>query len=419
MAMDREQFTETVAATDSFTLRRVVERLREGLFDPFGVLVLTARDHQLDKAFDQGVTDLLQKKAAHLCVCGAYGQGKSHTLSYLQERALGQGFATSLINLDPRETPLYDFRRIYRALVSRIAFPEDGSASLTKMWRKWANGGYKAYLKNDPQKDPADPLSIIPKDMPHLFRATLTALANKNMSLSKRQKALKKHAAFRPREFPWLLANTLNGNAPPIFRLRHALKYRQVAFYKDNSLTCKGWEPYFELVRTLAAMFRSMGYKGWVVLFDEAESIVQTPVNLRCKNYMVLDRFFCPQSPMGGLYPIFAFTNDFFMVVQNEDYDRVMTRNGKEMLYFPKNYGRAWRRLTIHDLYGLSSQKWQALAEKLIFFHAKAYGWQPPDTQLQEQLQKTLNETSAHEPRLKIKALVDQLDFVHQEIVLN
>ena len=418
MTTDMTKFARIVAATDNFTLRRVVERLREGLFDPFGVQVLTAHEHQLDKAFDRGVYDLVQNRTAHLCICGAYGRGKSHTLSYLQERALSKGFVTSLINLDPRETPLRDFRRVYRALISQIAFP-DGSTSLVKMWRKWADGDAESHLKNNLKKDPADPLSVIPEDMPHLFKTTLTALANKNMPLSKRQKALKKHAAFRPREFPWMLANALNGNAPPVFRLRHAFKYRQVAFYKDESLACKGWEPYFELVRTLAAMFQSMGYKGWVVLFDEGESIVQTPVNLRRKNYMILDRFFRPEKPMGALYPIFAFTDDFFTVVQNEDYDRLVTRNERETLYFPKNYGRAWRRLTIHNLHGLSPKQWQALTEKMALFHAKAYGWQPPDNQLQGQLAKILTETAAQEPRLKIKALVDQLDFAHQEIVLN
>ncbi len=392
-----------------------MERLREGLFDPFGVRLLTAHEHQLDKAFNQGVNNLLQNRAAHLCVCGAYGQGKSHSLSYLRERALKQGFVTSLINLDPREIPLHDFHQTYRALVSSIAFP-DGGTSLVKMWKAWAaKEGDNTHL----QKDSADPLAVIPEDMPHRFKATLTALANGNMVLSKKEKATKKHAAFRPREFPWILANTLNGNAPPIFRLRHALKYRQVPFYKDQSLSCKGWTPYFEQVRCLAAMFQTIGFKGWVVLFDEGESSVQTRINLRRKNYMILDRLLCPQTPMSGLYPIIALTNDFFTVVQNEDYDRVATHNDQEVPYFPKDYGRAWRRLNIHDLHGLSSKQWHTLAEKLIRCHAAAYVWQPPEILLQEQMSQVLKETEEQEPRLKIKAMVNQLDIANQEMVLN
>jgi len=169
----------------------------------------------------------------------------------------------------------------------------------------------------------------------------------------------------------------------------------------------------------LATMFQHMGYKGWVVLFDEAEAVVQSPINARRKNYMVLDRFLRPEKPMGGLYPVFALTDDFFTVVRNEDYDRVVIRNDRERPYFPKNYDQAWRHLNIHDLHGLSPAQWRTLAEKLILFHAKAYGWQPPDHQLIDQLTEVLNETAAQEPRLKIKALVNQLDLAQQEIVLN
>jgi hypothetical protein len=106
-------------------------------------------------------------------------------------------------------------------------------------------------------------------------------------------------------------------------------------------------------------------------------------------------------------------------VVQNEDYDRVVMRRQKETRYFPKNYDHAWRRLNIHDLKGLAPKEWQTLAQKLIRFHAKAYGWQPPDNRLSEQLASVLTETAADEPRLKIKALVNQLDFAHQEMVLD
>ena len=60
---------------------------------------------------------------AHLCVCGGYGQGKSHTLAYIQAQALQQGYVVSAINLDPREVPLHHFRQTYRALLRSLTFP--------------------------------------------------------------------------------------------------------------------------------------------------------------------------------------------------------------------------------------------------------------------------------------------------------
>lgn len=116
---------------------------------------------------------------------------------------------------------------------------------------------------------------------------------------------------------------------------------------------------------------------------------------------------------------MFAFTDDFFATVKGEDYERLDTRSETEQPYFAENYAKAWNRLKIYDLHDLSSKEWQTLAEKLIHLHAKAYGWQPEPKALQKQLAVTLKETGAREARLKIKALVNQLDFVHQGIVLG
>src|SRR5262245_61780841 len=91
----------------AFQLRRVLERLREGLDDPLAVRLLTAHREELDARLRQDLRDVDIGTGAHLCVCGAYGQGKSHTLAYLREAALQQGYVVSAINLDPREAPLH------------------------------------------------------------------------------------------------------------------------------------------------------------------------------------------------------------------------------------------------------------------------------------------------------------------------
>ncbi|MCK5680133.1 DUF2791 family P-loop domain-containing protein, partial [bacterium] len=337
MTMAMHEFVEKLDAAGNFKLRRTVERLREGLFDPLGVRLLTAHETQLKKTFDLGVRLLDENQSPHLGLCGSYGQGKSHSLTYIKQRALEQGFVTSQIDLDPREIPLHDFRQVYRVLLNQISFP-DNSISLVKWWKDWALG-----QKVVEKSQPGERLEIIPESMPHFFKAVLTALARDNMVLSQREKALKQHRNFRPREFPWVLANALNGNPLSLPRLRQALRYREVSFYKEAPLTCKGWEPYFQMVCSLAEMFRKAGFKGWVVLFDEGESIVQRGVNIRRKSYAVLNRLLCPDSPSPGLYPIFAFTDDFFMQVQREDYTRIGLRNQPEAPYFATNYADAWQ----------------------------------------------------------------------------
>ena len=108
---------------ENFYLRRALERLREGLYDPVAVRLLTVGHEELDAWLHRDLQRLEAGEAVHLCVCGAYGQGKSHTLTYLHARALELGYVVSAINLDPRQVPWHLFPQVYRALMTAITFP--------------------------------------------------------------------------------------------------------------------------------------------------------------------------------------------------------------------------------------------------------------------------------------------------------
>ncbi|MDE2831875.1 MAG: DUF2791 family P-loop domain-containing protein [Gemmatimonadota bacterium] len=394
----------------AFDLRRAIERLREGLFDPVAVRLLTARESRLKKIIDRGFQQIDQNKPTHLCICGAYGQGKSHSLNYIHDLALRENFVTSLINLDPREIPFHDMRRVYQALVAAMRFPDTDTA-LAAHWRAWASD-----LSREDFENRVAPL--LHREMPHVFRSVLTAMAQKTVSLSKRQRGTKKHASYRPREFPYLLSRVLAGDVVPVYRLRHALKYRQVDFYKDASLTCKGAEPHLQMIRGLGRLFQKMGYRGWVLLFDEGESISQVRVTSRSRSYQVLDRIFFPEVASSAIYPIFAFTDDFFHRVDEEEYDRVRIRNEEEIPYFEKDYASAWTDLKRYILHDLSAKEWRALIEKLMHLHAKAYHWHPPEADVRREMMRRLSHMQGQETRYRLKGLVDELDLAHQDQIL-
>ncbi len=121
--MDETAFNAQLNSADNFHLRRAVERLREGLFDPLGVQCLTAGEEKLNQMFDQGTAALDKGRPHHLCVCGAYGQGKSHSLTYLKQRALAHNFVVSYINLDPRQVPFHNFKAVYPGSAHRRIYP--------------------------------------------------------------------------------------------------------------------------------------------------------------------------------------------------------------------------------------------------------------------------------------------------------
>ncbi|MCF8039178.1 MAG: ATP-binding protein [Desulfohalobiaceae bacterium] len=411
--MDLDPIKSTIQQTPNFTLRRAVERLREGIFDPFAIRLLTAGEDKLVQAFHRGLSSPEEPLSPHLCICGDYGQGKSHSLEYLRQKALADGFVTSLINLDPREIPFHDFRRIYRELLTRIRFP-DHEGDFYSRWKSWSEGFAKQEKNNGKAIS-----AILPDEMPHFFRAVLTATAQRTVSLSDRKRALKKHRGYRPREFPWLLKRALAGSRVPVYRLRQVCQYRNVEFYREAPLKCTGPHDYLTQIFCMGTLFKRMGYKGWVVLFDEGESIAQTRITCRSRSYEFLHRFFHNRLKATGLYPVFAFTQDFFFQVKSEDYERMRSTRKGELPCFQMNYSREWQNLTIHQLHDLSSGEWQELIQKLFLLHSKVYDWQTLNGQVYGEMENILARNAHRETRLKMQALVNHLDVIHQEQILR
>lgn len=391
----------------AFQLRRVLERLREGLYDPLAVRLLTAHREELDARLQQDLQRLDAGDGAHLCICGAYGQGKSHTLAYLQEVALARGYVVSAINLDPREAPLHQFRQVYRALLQALTFPigHAGLAahvSFLDAWNAWARA--QPLTADEPAMALA---ALLPADMPHVFRAILVALLQPTLEVPARQRHRAQYHDFRPAEFPWALQRALWGETVPVARLRAALKYRQVSFYRQASLALQGDEPFLQMVLALPQLFRRMGYRGWALLFDEGEAISQVRRPLRARSYRIVHRLLCPDAPHPGLYPVFAFTPDFFQHLQEEDY---------RLPAFDRNYAQAWRYLSVYQLHGLSLAAWRDLCDTLIALHAAAYGWRADREHLLPLLTARLSALPLQDLRLTLKALVDELDQIQQQV---
>ncbi len=401
--MNRTALAE-LRAHPPFVARRALERLREGLYDPFAVRLLTAHHEALDARFDADLKRLDAGEAVHLCVCGPYGQGKSHTLTYLRERARARGYVVSAINLDPREAPLHQFRQVYRALLETLTFPvsaEGASTSLVDAWQSWA----KAQAL--PSEDGGTALAaLLPAAMPHLFKAVMTALAQPTLPVPQGRRALKRYRDYRPTNFPTILRRVLCGEAVPVARVRPALKYRQVAFYRDRSLAVQGDEPFVQMIAALAQLFRHMGYQGWVVLFDEGEAMIQVRSPLRGHSYRLLHRLLYPASARPGFYPVFAFTPDFFQQVHDEDYD---------LPYFDRDYAEAWRHLSVYQLPSLSQSDWRQLCETLVTLHGAAYQWAADRDGFLPRLFDRLGVLPLQDTRATLKALVDELDQAQQE----
>jgi hypothetical protein len=371
---------------DGFSLRRAVERLRDGLFDPVAVNLLTVEKNRIDNVFSEG----LKGKSNHLCIYGSYGQGKSHTLTHLNQLALSQGYATSVVQLDVREVPFHQFSIVYRSIMKRLSLPD--GLKFTHAWKNFAH------------KDSLELLDT----MPHRFKIALTAMLCDLKPLSPKKSTLKKTLAYLPKECESWLGKVLMGYDIPVGHLKSICKYLAVEGYQEQPLICRGNDPYFQMVQSLGGVLKEMGYKGLLLFFDEAESITQGRLGHRVKSYHLLDQFF---QAKGAVFPVFAFTDDFFDKVRSELYD-----DNKEG--FPKNYAEAWRDLNILRLADFSSHEWESLLERLMQLYAQAYQIEL-SPQIKLGLQALLDKLAAQETRMKLKALVNKLDIEAQQVLLG
>ena len=362
-----------------FPVRRAIERLRAGLFDSVAVDRLTMEEEALIKNFSMGLKALEKGQSSHLCICGSYGQGKSHNLSYLHQQALSQGYAASLLQLDVREVPFYQFSVVYQSLMRNLSLPT--GESFAEAWEKSS-------------------LEVL-GDMPHRFRMILHAMLSKNMLPLKRTKVKN---GLKPKDFDHWLQQAFVGHNLPVAHLKQILKAREVEGYREQSLIARGNAPYVQMVQSLGKLLHAMGYKGLVLFFDEAESIAQGRLSARVKSYEILNQFF---QHSGFVYPVFAFTETFFDKVCCEEY-------GGEAPQFPQNYAEAWEGLQIIRLQDSSLTRWEALQDRLINLYAEAYQLDlaSKTLEIKQQMRALLEKLKTQETRFKLKALINQLDII-------
>ncbi|MCB1181286.1 MAG: DUF2791 family P-loop domain-containing protein [Chlamydiia bacterium] len=365
----------------TFPARRAIERLRAGLSDPIAIDHLTMEEAPVIQSFSKGLKVLEKGQSGHLCICGSYGQGKSHNLNYLRRQALSQGYATSLLQLDIREIPFHQFSVVYRSLMKNLSLSTGESFAVS-----WKNCSlYQEQLD----------------DMPHRFRMILKAMISKN-SLSLRKKKVKDR--LKPKDFDHWLEKALMGHDLSIAHLKQILKIREVRGYREEPLTVRGNILYVQMIQSLGKLLHAMGHKGLVLFFDEAESIAQGRFNSRIKSYEILSRFF---QHSGFVYPVFAFTEAFFDKVRCEDY-------GNEVSQCPQNYAEIWKNLQIIRLQDSSPTRWEALQDRLVNLYAEAYqidiAAKLPE--IKQHIKDLLEKLKMQETRFKIKALIHQLDII-------
>lgn len=116
----------TKAPNDPIQTRQCIEAIRMGVVPTGGLdRVTVGRDAEL-----ASLDDMLDDARGLRVLCGNYGTGKSHLIEVVESRARAGNLLVARASFDPEELPPSHPMRLYEALVASLSYPDDSRSGL-------------------------------------------------------------------------------------------------------------------------------------------------------------------------------------------------------------------------------------------------------------------------------------------------
>ena len=357
--------------------QRAMEALRSGVPNQDVVNVLGSHQPELEGKFRRFLQSMdtqipLGSPTKGVMIEGGFGSGKSHLLKAFQHIALEQQFVCSPIVIS-KETPLYNPVTLLRSAINNAVVPGKNGDALTEISSdlNFQSPQYSEFFdwvhRNSEQCDSrfAATLFLYERMMndPELSHRLIRFWAGDPLSNSQ----LKKY---------------LQGCGPEVPYVFERKSIQELALAR------------FQFISRL---IRAAGYKGWILLIDEAEIIGRYSFKQRTKSYGeiarwlgLLNDFTCPE-----IGAVVALTDDFQSVVLEEKRDSEKIEHMSQMEGPEQGLAeRAQLGLRAIEEDGDSlirpyDSLVDNLYEKLQSLHGSAYSWTPPPVSAVEKLAST------------------------------
>ncbi|MDH7578362.1 MAG: DUF2791 family P-loop domain-containing protein [Bacillota bacterium] len=323
-----------------------------------------------------------------LLLRGYYGEGKTHFLNIVFNRAQQLDFALSFVVLS-KETPFSRLDRVYPKVVAATYLP------------KVAEPGVEALIRDLRPGSPetGELLSFTEQELHSKIYYVLRNYLESGDSYQQH-----------------LLYSDLAGEWLPLGQLKsmHRLNFGSPAKINRFRPQRDAWD-YFRL---LARLIKWRGLSGWIILFDEFELMGTLSLSGRAEAYCNLARFLFPDdsSQMESTYAIFGIASQFWPAVlvpqgrRRPDTEEVPARlKAKGELGKAEQARRAMNALlqdTVMTLEPLPGSEVRRMLGAVVDLHARAYGWQP-----EVDIEQLVEATRHDRLRTKIRYAVEYLDL--------
>jgi len=268
-----------------YDARHLIEALRSGVPSRrVGSYFASARV-DLINSIKADLEDVSMGSSKGRVLIGKYGEGKTHMLNTIFSIAQEQGFVVSLVSIS-KETPPNNLTVLYRRILENTYLPKRSESGIFGLFEGLAPEGEKAnemYLYSL-KKLLSDKLYFV-------FRTLLYSQGHRDDE-----------------------ADALDADLRGYFMNMSLLKKLYTEYCNDKLVLNEKFvqkKHTFDYFTFMAKLFKTMGHKGWVILFDEAELIGRMARKSREKAYLNIDKFLNPIDSLESVYSVFAFSSSF------------------------------------------------------------------------------------------------------------
>ena len=375
-----------------FSNRTAIEALRNGVPNRKAVDILGSNQPNAETKFQHLLnTDISEEiwtnNPRSLLVSGDFGTGKSHLLEYFKHLALSENYICSMISVS-KETPFYKLGSVVKAAIDNGVVPDNVGqmiheiSPLLKVNSKeyaeffhWANS----------QESKLHP--IFPASLAVHEDTSNTGTASKMRDFWSGEKLFQNDIKSALKEINQL--NNYTFTAP-----------------KQQELESQRFRFVLELIK-------AAGYKGWMVLIDEFETISSYSILQRAQSYAELARWLglIPGEIYPGLIAVASISEDYELSILSQKGDRP---NAKVKLLQRGNPSGAAQaeagmiaiseRLTLEEI---SEEIVNSTLEKIRLLYERAYGWDAPT------FESNPNANAEYQRRMryKIRSAISQWDL--------
>jgi hypothetical protein len=367
----------------------IVESLRSGVASRQVASRLPLGREGLLADFQSKLKGLSQVGPRAMFIRADYGQGKTHLLHALWDLALRENCVVSLVTLS-KETPFDKLNKIYPKVVAGTYVPGSSQPGIEQLVSNISSRSLEA-----------DKLLHFADDNLHPRISVV----------------LKNYIEGQNDDSLYTLLQDLSGDflPGPTLKAIHRLNFQSSARPGSFAPTRQAWD-YF---RMLDLLVQVKGYRGWVLLFDEAELIGKLGLGGRAKAYANTERFLSRQGGLSATVSVFSFAASFYSEVierRDEEFKAPAWHTRRGHSPEAEAAGRALEAIQqAESLPVLNRDQLAAIMQQIVEVHSTAYQWQSP-LQGHELLERVVTVRPEADTRLRtrIRMAIHWLDHIFQ-----